>query len=243
MPKHAAPAAGNGNALDTSGRQAGRHAATGQGARDTKQVAKAGAGFVGKSAASGAARGAASGAALGSVVPGLGTGVGAATGAVAGGAGGALKGRSAKKTINAAKRGESGGSRRALIAEFAICILILALSPVARGEDEVTPKDWIKRGSAMCGLFIVLGLVSSAGPRAARAATAFGGLVTLVLLVDQREVFGVLTQKLKTTGAADADPDAGGIVGAGADDLVGGTGTGLGGLAGNVTTIINRSPR
>jgi hypothetical protein len=150
-----------------------------------------------RSAVGGAATGAATGATIGSVVPGVGTAVGAGVGAVAGGAGGALKGHSAKKTWKAAKRGNAAGARRALIAEFLICILILALSPVARPAGDVKPADWMKRGSAMCGVFILLGMTSSIGPRAARAAVALGGLITLALLLDQREIFGVLTKRLK----------------------------------------------
>jgi hypothetical protein len=245
MAKHSAPS-GNGNARDPGA--SSKHAAKGQGGRDAAQLATAysagagsGRGSRGgkpstvRSTVGGAAGGAATGAALGSVVPGVGTAVGAGAGAVVGGAGGAMKGRSAKKTWKAAGRGDGAGSRRALLAEFTICILILALSPVARGEGEVKPKDWMKRGSAMCGLFILLGMLSSVGPRTARTAVAFGGLVTLALLVDQREVFGVLTTKLKSTGketAEDVDPDAGGT----------GGGTDIGTPVLPPTVIIPRGP-
>jgi hypothetical protein len=147
-----------------------------------------------KRAAGGAVSGAATGAALGSVVPGVGTAAGAAAGAVVGGASGA---RQASKD----KRAARSTATRALIAEFVVCIVILALSPLSNEEGKTSPADWMKRGSAMCGLFLMLGLVSSIGPRAARAATAFGGLVTLVLAVDQRSVFGVLASRFATTGA------------------------------------------
>lgn len=104
-------------------------------------------------------------------------------------------------------KGDAGKSRRMLIAEFIICVMILGLSPLAKGPGEMGPVRFMKRGSATCALFIILGLVSSMGKGAARAASAFGALVTLVLLVDQREIFGKLAHTLavsKDDEAADA---------------------------------------
>lgn len=150
-----------------------------------------------------AAGGAAGGAAIGPE--------GAAGGAVLG----AITGAKAKK---AWKKGQpTTGPQRALVAEFVICILILALSPLASKANEVTPRAWIKRGSAMCGVFLLLGLVSSVGPKTARAAVAFGALVTLVLLVDQRSIFAVLADRFKSddppNGLADAAEGVAGIAG------------------------------
>ncbi len=110
---------------------------------------------------------------------------------------------------------------RLLVAEFLLCIVILALSPLARPKDEVKPRDWMKRGSAMCGVFMLLGLLSGAGQKAGKVAVAIGGLITVVLVVDQREIFGVLTKRLKQTegesaggggdqGAGEGVPDGGG---------------------------------
>lgn len=250
-------ASGNGNTRDTS--SGSKHAATGQTGRDAGQLATGyaagkGSGSSGKSHRSGkpsttrstvggAAAGTATGAAIGSVVPGIGTAVGAGAGAVIGGAGGALKGRSAKKDWKAAGRGDGGGSRRALLAEFTVCILILALSPLARGEGETKPKDWMKRGSAMCGVFILLGMVSGIGPRAARVSVAIGGLITLALLVDQREVFGVLTTKLKSTGSDDQAEGVGpGTSGGTSSGSSGGDGSAGGTLGGALGDFVQRNP-
>jgi hypothetical protein len=95
-----------------------------------------------------------------------------------------------------------------MIAEFLVCVILLALSPLAKKPGEMGPVRFMKRGSATCAFFVVLGLVSSAGKGAARAAAMFGALVTLVLLVDQREAFGKLATTLATTKedeAADAE--------------------------------------
>lgn len=154
-------------------------------------------------AAGRAVSGAATGAALGSVVPGIGTGVGAAVGAAAGGASGAVSAAREKSGAG----GPRSSAQRLLVAEFVICIVILALSPIAAPAGSVAGKDWMKRGSAMCGLFLVLGLVSAIGPRAGRVAAAFGGIATVTLLVDQRSIFGVLVDKLGSTGTAVPDED------------------------------------
>ncbi len=105
------------------------------------------------------------------------------------GIGKGLKGLTAKTA--------KSGAQRALVAEFALCAIVLALSPIARNEDEVKAADWMKKGSALCGVFFLLGLLSAVGPKMARASVAFGGLVTLVLVVDQRSVFAKLTERLK----------------------------------------------
>lgn len=148
-----------------------------------------------------AVSGAATGAALGSVVPGVGTGIGAAVGAVAGGASGAV---SAAKDKRAAAAPRSS-AQRLLVAEFVICIVILALSPIAAEPGTTAGRDWMKRGSAMCGLFLVLGLISAIGPRAGRVAAAFGGIATVTLLVDQRGIFAKLTGLMASTGGAEPD--------------------------------------
>jgi hypothetical protein len=93
-------------------------------------------------------------------------------------------------------KGDAGKSRRMLIAEFIVCILLLGLSPLAKGSGEMGPVRFMKRGTATCAFFVILGLVSSAGKGAAKAASMFGALVTLVLLVDQREAFGKLATVL-----------------------------------------------
>lgn len=157
--------------------------------------------------AKGAISGASTGAVLGSVVPGIGTAAGAAAGAAIGGTGGAIGGVKARKAEKAAARGDGTTSRRLLVAEFTICIVILALSPLTAPEDKpMAPGDWMKKGSAICGLFLFLGLISSIGRGGAKIATSFGGLVVLVLMVNERSVFAVLAKKFNST--AGAEPQA-----------------------------------
>lgn len=164
-------------------------------------------------AAKGAVGGAATGAALGSVVPGVGTAVGAGVGAAAGSTAGAVSGARARRAEKVAARGDGLTVRRVLVAEFVVCIIILALSPVAAPEgSEPKPGDWMKKGSAMCGLFLLLGLLSSAGRGAGKVASAFGGLVVLVLLIDQRSLFTVLARKFTSPSSSAAPigpPDEG----------------------------------
>jgi len=103
-----------------------------------------------------------------------------------------------------------GTYRRALIAEFIVCMLLLGLSPLAKGPGEMGPVRFMKRGTATAAFFVILGLVSSAGAGAAKAAAMFGGLVTLVLLVDQREAFGKMAQLLNAPDeGGEADPASG----------------------------------
>ena len=139
-------------------------------------------------AASGAAAGAATGATIGSLVPGLGTGVGAATGTVVGAAGGGLSGAKAKRAYKAAMR-TSPGARRALVAEFGICVVILALSPMTDKRRDEPPATWMKRFTAILGLFFLLGLISAGGRSMTRVAAGFGALVTVALAVSERDLF------------------------------------------------------
>lgn len=178
--------------------------------------------------AKGAAKGAAAGAELGSVIPGVGTAVGAGIGAVGGGALGAHKGRKEKRAWARANR---GAGTQVLVAEFVICMIILALSPMTTAGKDIAAKDWMKRGTAVCALFMILGMVGAVGPKATRAMAAFGGLVTLTLLVNQRSIFVTIADKLKTTGTAtDSTPpsdDAGDSTAAGVGGLGGSSGAGV----------------
>lgn len=109
-------------------------------------------------------------------------------------------------------KGDTGKYRKMMIAEFIVCLLLLGLSPLAKGSGEMGPVRFMKRGTATCAFFIILGLVSSAGKGAAKAASMFGALVTLVLLVDQREAFGKLATIL------DAPDDEASTTAKGPDD-------------------------
>jgi hypothetical protein len=140
-----------------------------------------------------AAAGAASGAAVGSAIaPGVGTAVGGGVGAVVGG----VSGASAKKAYKSAMR-PYPGARRALVAEFAVCALIVALSPMTDKTER--PGAWMRRMTAVMGVFFILGLVSTAGRWGARAAAGFGGVVTVALVVSERNLFHAMTGAFTTT--------------------------------------------
>lgn len=113
---------------------------------------------------------------------------GAVAGGVIGTAGGAIAGRKAKKAYQAAMRA-SPGTRRIIVAEFMVCMVIVALSPLTDRKREEAPADFMKRMAAIMGVFFVLGLVSAAGRNAAKGAAGFGGLVTVALAVSSRDVF------------------------------------------------------
>lgn len=97
-------------------------------------------------------------------------------------------------------------ARKLLVAEFTLCLVVLAFSPLTDKHKAERPGAFMKRASATMGVFFVLGLVATAGRGASRAAAGFGGLVTLVLLISQRSIFTVLTAKLGS-GVGEDDPD------------------------------------
>lgn len=177
-------------------------------------------------AAAGAARSAAGRASAGRAAGGRGA---AAAGAGAGGrppsrrGGGApdlpergsWRGRAAGATKKGMGSGSVGKWRRVLIAEFVVCVVLLGLSPLAKGSGEMGPARFMKRGTATCALFVILGIVSAFGAGAAKSSAAFGGLVTLVLLVDQREAFGRMATLLN---APDDDEGGADTIGVGPDD-------------------------
>jgi hypothetical protein len=150
------------------------------------------------------------------------------------------------KSKGSASKGSSGGfnAHRVLVMEFVICIIILGLFPLTKGEDDkLSPGAWMKKGSAVCSLFLLLGLLSSGGKTAAKVATAFGGIVTLTLLVNERTIFVRIAELFNKTNSEDEDPAEGdpevdedsagaGGVGVGVGGAVTGPGVGIGGAAG-----------
>lgn len=154
---------------------------------------------------SGAAAGAASGAAIGSIVPGVGTAVGAGTGAVLGGAGGAVSGARAKRAYDRALQ-TNGHARLIIVVEFAVCIVIAALSPLTEERRDEPPASWMKRMTAIMGVFFVLGLISAGGRGAARAAAGFGGVITVALALSNRDLFARIAKVFAST---DDQPAAG----------------------------------
>ncbi len=164
-------------------------------------------------AVSGGAAGAASGAALGSVVPGVGTAAGAVAGGTVGAAGGAVAGRRAKKAYKTLTR-SNGHVRRLLVAEFLLCLVIVGLSPLTQRRKDEPPGTWMKRMTAVLGLFFVLGLLSAGG--LAGLASGLGALVTVVLMVSERNVFAAIASAV--SGPSSAAPGPGPT----ADEAVGG---------------------
>ncbi len=100
-----------------------------------------------------------------------------------------------------------GSMSRALVAEFLICMMILGLSPLAKAQGETKASAFMKTGTAMAGVFVILGLISAIGPKSSRTAAAFGGLVTLALLIDQRSVFGKIVEIFNSPGQTEDDPE------------------------------------
>jgi hypothetical protein len=160
----------------------------------TAPVAAAAAGTAGRTAAAAGTRAAGTGKAAQAADTGLGF----------------AAGRSGGGKRPGGRRKAHSGPQRLLVAEFLVCIVILALSPMGRPTGETEPRDWMKRGTAMCGLFALLGLVSAVGPKSGRAAAALGGLVTVVLMVDQRELFSVIAKRLNAKSTSDNDIDGAG---------------------------------
>jgi hypothetical protein len=105
-----------------------------------------------------------------------------------GGIGGAIGGARAKKAYKAAMR-TNGRARQAIVAEFAVCIVIAALSPLTDRRKTETPGGFMKRMTALMAVFLILGLISSFGRTASRLAAGVGGLVTVALAVSERDLF------------------------------------------------------
>lgn len=104
----------------------------------------------------------------------------------------------------------ASSARRVLVAEFTVCMVVLAFSPLTDKNRGEKPGAFMKRASATMGVFFILGIIATGGRGASKAAAGFGGLVTLVLLISQRSIFTVLTSKLGK-GVGEDDPDSEGI--------------------------------
>jgi hypothetical protein len=184
-----------------------------------------------KSIGGGAAAGAVAGAELGSIVPGLGTAVGAGAGAVLGGVAGGAKGHAAKKAAKSAarqaKRAQLGPAHSVLIAEFLLCMVILALSPLTDKNSTEGPQAFLKRGAATLLFFFVLSLIASGGRGPAKVAAAGGGVVTLTLLLSQRDELVKIADLLTGTGGkSDASAGTGPDGSTLSDDATSSTGLG-----------------
>lgn len=179
-------------------------------------------------AAKGAAAGAGIGAVAGSVVPGVGTAIGAGVGAAVGGVTGGARGSMAKGDL---RRKSRSAGRQILVTEFVLAVVILALSPLTDKHKSDTPGQWMKRATGICALFVILGLVGTIGERTARAASAFGGLILLVLLLSDRDIFTVIAARFAAptpTGPAGPGSGTGGANSGSEGDISQGTGGGPG---------------
>lgn len=132
-------------------------------------------------AVAGAAAGTAAGAALGGPA-------GAAAGAVLGGTGGALAGAKAKKAYKLAMH-SSLGARRAVVAEFLVCMVVIGLSPLTDKRRQEPSVTFMRRMTAVMAVFLILGLLSGAGRTAGKVAAGFGGLVTAAVVISNRDLF------------------------------------------------------
>lgn len=106
---------------------------------------------------------------------------------------------------------------RIILAEFVVCVVLIAASPVLgprpQGSTAAGPVSLaapLVRLTAVCVVFFVLALMG-AGARSGKAAAAFGGLVTLGTLLNATPVITGLTAAFTGTpaGGAPADAEAG----------------------------------
>jgi hypothetical protein len=136
-----------------------------------------------------AAAGAASGAAQGGQA-----------GAAAGAATGLITAHGEKKEAARLRRAMRSPARKLLVAEYIVCMIILAFSPLTDKHGSDTAVKWMKRGTAMSVVFLLLGIISSGGERAEKVAAGFGGLVTLALLMNDRDIFAMMATRLTGAG-------------------------------------------
>lgn len=122
-------------------------------------------------------------------------------GALAGAALGIAQTRSRKKEAAKLKRAMRSPARKVLVAEYILCMIILAFSPLTDKHGTDGAVKWMKRGTAMSVLFLLLGIISSGGPRAEKVAAAAGGLVTVALAMNDRDIFATMATRLSGSAA------------------------------------------
>lgn len=100
-------------------------------------------------------------------------------------------GNQAKKAIPGptTKGGRGSNPRRMLVAEFVVCTIILALSPLSGKHKDDDVVKWMARGGAISLVFLVFGLVAAISDKAGRVAAAMGLTVMVGLLVSDADVF------------------------------------------------------
>ena len=111
------------------------------------------------------------------------------------------------KSFPALKLPSGDNGRRLLVAEFALSVLLISITPVLmrrpRDGHLYVPNDFV-RLSAVSLLFFVLALASN-GPKSSKAAGLFGGLVTLGVLYNAAgslQAIGAIFTNAKATRGA-----------------------------------------
>jgi len=82
--------------------------------------------------------------------------------------------------------GKSMSIKRALLGEFLLCIVLLGVGAMVLDDPSQTGSHLAIRGSALAGVFLILGLVAAGGDGARKFATAVGLLVTLSYMFAER---------------------------------------------------------
>lgn len=89
----------------------------------------------------------------------------------------------------------SGTAHRVVIAEFAVCVVLVGADPVLTrkptGTHVYLANDFL-RLSAVCMIFFVLALMSNS-EKSSKVAAAFGGLVTAGIAFNAKQAFTALT--------------------------------------------------
>jgi hypothetical protein len=123
-------------------------------------------------------------------------------------------GREAKRYVPGptTKGGRGSNPRRMLVAEFVVCTVILALSPLSAKHKDDDVVKWMARGGAISVVFLVLGLVAAISDKAGRVAAAMGLTIMVGLLVSDADVFqnflaGLQVPKRKEDGIAPGTGD------------------------------------
>jgi hypothetical protein len=86
------------------------------------------------------------------------------------------------------------GGQRLLVGEFVACLVILGLgtllTPPKSTSDGGISRMMVK-ASGLCGVFLLLGLLSSAGGKSAKAAGALGALITAGYVVSSPDASNI----------------------------------------------------
>lgn len=140
----------------------------------------------------------------------------------------------------------SGNSRRALVAEFLVCFIVLGGAAIVapQGDKSGIPR-LMSKGTGLALLFLFLSLLSAGGQKAAKAATGLGALITAGYLFTSPDAANILkwitsfygANGGKLAGAGEAG-DAGGPIAADTGAVVDqGVGTIIGDIVASQGTL------